>query len=160
MKKEKTVMIKTVRELMDMLRDGTLHTEQSTQRSFIYNNANDLIKGKAYGGAITRAGAVVNAIIEQNIQLPSLYFWDNTDTGNLNVLDGKQRLLSIYYFINPTKENAVITRIRGNETTYNSLTEEDKNKLLDYEFAIIEVSGNSEEEEKHFFATKGNNHKT
>ena len=156
MKKEKTIMIKTVRELMDMLNDGTLHTEQSTQRSFLYNNANDLIKGNAYGGAITRAGAVVNAIIEQNIQLPSLYFWDNTDTGDLNVLDGKQRLLSIKYFIKPTKENAVITRIRGNETTYNSLTKDEQNKLLDYEFAIIEVSGNSEEEEKHFFAINKN----
>lgn len=152
----KTATIKSVRELMCMLDEGKLHVEQSTQRSFLYNNANDLIKGNAYGGAITRAGAVVNAIIEQNIQLPSLYFWDNTDTGDLNVLDGKQRLLSIYYFINPSKEDAVITRIRGNETTYNSLTEDEQNKLLNYEFVITEISGNSGEEEKHFFAINKN----
>lgn len=156
MKKEKTVMIKTVRELMDMLRDGKLHTEQSTQRSFLYNDLHDQIIGNEYGGKITRAGAVVNAIIERDIELPPLYFWKNTDTGELNVLDGKQRLLSIQYFINPTKENAVITRIRSNETTYNSLTEDEQNKLYDYEFAIIEVSGNSEEEEKHFFAINKN----
>lgn len=55
MKKEKTVMIKTVRELMDMLRNGTLHTEQSTQRSFLYNNSHDQIIGNEYGGKITRA---------------------------------------------------------------------------------------------------------
>lgn len=156
MKKEKTVMIKTVRELMDMLRDGTLHTEQSTQRSFLYNNSHDQIIGNEYGGKITRAGAVVNAIIERDISLPPLYFWKNTDTGELNVLDGKQRLLSIYYFIYPTKDIVVTTRINGYNAQFVSLTEEDKNKLLDYEFAIIEVSGNKTEEEKHFFAINKN----
>lgn len=156
MKKEKTVMIKTVRELMDMLRNGTLHTEQSTQRSFLYNNSHDQIIGNEYGGKITRAGAVVNAIIERDISLPPLYFWKNTDTGELNVLDGKQRLLSIYYFIYPTKDVVVTTRINGYSTQYVSLTEEDKNKLLDYEFAIIAVSGDKTEEEKHFFAINKN----
>ena len=156
MKKEKTVMIKTVRELMDMLKDGTLHTEQSTQRSFLYNDLHDQIIGNEYGGKITRAGAVVNAIIERDISLPPLYFWKNTDTGELNVLDGKQRLLSIYYFIYPTKDIVVTTRINGYNAQFVSLTEEDKNKLLDYEFAIIEVSGNKTEEEKHFFAINKN----
>lgn len=156
MKKEKTVMIKTVRELMDMLNEGKLHTEQSTQRSFLYNNSHDQIIGNEYGGKITRAGAVVNAIIERDISLPPLYFWKNTDTGELNVLDGKQRLLSIYYFIYPTKDIVVTTRINGYNAQFVSLTEEDKNKLLDYEFAIIEVSGNKTEEEKHFFAINKN----
>ena len=155
-KKEKTVMIKTVRELMDMLNEGKLHTEQSTQRSFLYNNSHDQIIGNEYGGKITRAGAVVNAIIERDISLPPLYFWKNTDTGELNVLDGKQRLLSIYYFIYPTKDIVVTTRINGYNAQFVSLTEEDKNKLLDYEFAIIEVSGNKTEEEKHFFAINKN----
>lgn len=68
-------MIKTVRELMDMLNEGKLHTEQSTQRSFLYNNSHDQIIGNEYGGKITRAGAVVNAIIERDISLPPLYFW-------------------------------------------------------------------------------------
>ena len=156
MKKEKTVMIKTVRELMDMLNEGKLHTEQSTQRSFLYNNSHDQIIGNEYGGKITRAGAVVNAIIERDISLPPLYFWKNTDTGELNVLDGKQRLLSIYYFIYPTKDIVVTTRINGYNAQFVSLTEEDKNKLLNYEFAIIEVSGNKTEEEKHFFAINKN----
>lgn len=156
MKKEKTVMIKTVRELMDMLNEGKLHTEQSTQRSFLYNNSHDQIIENEYGGKITRAGAVVNAIIERDISLPPLYFWKNTDTGELNVLDGKQRLLSIYYFIYPTKDIVVTTRINGYNAQFVSLTEEDKNKLLDYEFAIIEVSGNKTEEEKHFFAINKN----
>lgn len=156
MKKEKTVMIKTVRELMDMLNEGKLHTEQSTQRSFLYNNSHDQIIGNEYGGKITRAGAIVNAIIERDISLPPLYFWKNTDTGELNVLDGKQRLLSIYYFIYPTKDIVVTTRINGYNAQFVSLTEEDKNKLLDYEFAIIEVSGNKTEEEKHFFAINKN----
>lgn len=160
MKKEKTVMIKTVRELMDMLRDGTLHTEQSTQRSFLYNDLHDQIIGNEYGGKITRAGAVVNAIIERDIELPPLYFWKNTDTGELNVLDGKQRLLSIQHFIDSNTDSntdtRVTTKINGQSIQFESLTEEDKNKLLDYEFAIIEVSGNSEEEEKHFFAINKN----
>lgn len=74
----------------------------------------------------------------------------------MNVLDGKQRLLSIYYFIYPTKDVVVTTRINGYSTQYVSLTEEDKNKLLDYEFAIIAVSGDKTEEEKHFFAINKN----
>ena len=145
-------MQKTVKELIEMLDSGELNTNQSTQRSFIYND----ITAQLDGGEVTKAGAVINSIIEQNIQLPALYIWHNTDTGMTNLLDGKQRLLSIYNFIKPNANIRVCTRLNGNEIQYIALSDSDKQKLLNYVFYIVEMTGNSVEEEKHFYLINTN----
>ena len=145
-------MQKTVKELIKMLDSGELNTNQSTQRSFIYND----LPAQLDGGEVTKAGAVINSILEQNIQLPALYIWHNTDTGMTNLLDGKQRVLSIYYFIKPSVDIRVCTRLNGNETQYIALSDNDKQRLLNYTFYIVEMTGNSVEEEKHFYLINTN----
>ena len=145
---QKTVReIMEVREIMDMIRNGQLHYNQSTQRKFVYA---DMPAANFTQGSTTKSGSLLNSILEQNIQLPALYFWYNTDTNQLNIHDGKQRLLSIYYFIYPTRNISISTILSGRTFVYEGLSDELKEKLLNYTFDIVYRSGNSAEEEKSF----------
>ena len=139
-------MQKTVREIMDMISSGELNYNQSTQRNFVYAD----MKAQLNCGETTKSGSLLNSILEQNIQLPALYFWYNTDTNQLNIHDGKQRLLSIYYFIYPTRNISISTILSGRTFVYEGLSDELKEKLLNYTFDIVYRSGNSAEEEKSF----------
>ena len=66
-------MQKTVREIIEMIDNGTLHYDQSTQRNFIYFTINQTTDD----GDLTKAGNVIRSILQFDIQLPALYFWDN-----------------------------------------------------------------------------------
>lgn len=145
-------MQKTVREIIDMINAGDLNYNQSTQRKFVYAD----MKAQLATGETTKSGSLINAILEEGIQLPAVYFWHNTDTGMLNIHDGKQRLLSLYYFINPTATINITTIRNGKASTFDALSEEDQNTLLDYTFDIVERSGNSVEEEKSFYLINTN----
>lgn len=139
-------MKKTVKELMDMITNGELHYNQSTQRKFVYCD----MEAQLTAGKTTKAGSLINAILENHIQLPALYFWYNTDTNQLNIHDGKQRLLSLYYFIYPTSNITVSTIRNGKGTCWEGLSEEDQKYILDYTFDIVERTGTSKEEEISF----------
>lgn len=136
----------TVQQIMDMITNGELHYNQSTQRQFVYAD----MKAQLSGGETTKSGSLLNAILEKNIQLPAVYFWHNTDTNSLNIHDGKQRLLSIYYFINPTQSMNISTIINGRQTVWNGLSADMQNKLLNYTFDVVERTGTSAEEEESF----------
>lgn len=140
-------MQKTVQEIMDMITNGELHYNQSTQRKFIYADMEVKMPG---GGKTTKSGSLINAILENNIQLPAVYFWYNTDTKQLNIHDGKQRLLSLYYFINPTAQINITTPRNGKPMIYGALEEKDQKKLLNYLFDIVYREGTSAEEEISF----------
>jgi hypothetical protein len=144
-------MKKTVREIIQMINDGKLHYDQSTQRNFIYTT----MSVKTDDGDLTRAGNVIRSILQYDIQLPALYFWD-LGNGQYNIHDGKQRILSIVYFINPIPSLNVITRLNGRETGYSSLTNEEKEKLLNYEFDIVVKAGTPEQEEQSFYMINTN----
>lgn len=143
----------TVRELCDMIDRGELCLNQSTQRKFVYASIPTVLRS---GGKTTKAGAVVSAILDDGIQLPALFFWKNADTGHLNVHDGKQRLLSVYYFIHPNLDVAVTMRRGGADCGWSSLSEEEQTRLLDYEFCVMTREGGSAEEEKSFNAINTN----
>lgn len=147
-------MQKTVREIINMIDCGELHHNQSTQRTFIYADMSVQLNC----GKTTRAGKVIYSILEEGIQLPAVYFWRNTDTGQLNIHDGKQRILSLYYFINGQTigGNRICTYRHGKETVFQGLSEEDQNRLLDYKLDIVENSGNSYEEERSFYRINTN----
>lgn len=142
-----------VKELMQMYNrgKGTIHTDHSTQRSFIYN---DQTVTNKEGQNITRAGDVIKSILERDIQLPALYFWQVEDPENgivykeneFNVHDGKQRFLSIYYFI----QNEVNTNIRGKQYKCSELPDELQEKLMNYELDIVVRRGTLKEEEQSF----------
>ena len=130
-------MQKTVREIMDMISSGELNYNQSTQRNFVYAD----MKAQLNCGETTKSGSLLNSILEQNIQLPALYFWYNTDTNQLNIHDGKQRLLSIYYFIYPTRNISISTILSGRTFVYEGLSDELKEKLLNNPYIMLDLRG-------------------
>ena len=146
-------MQKTVKEIIDMINRGELNYNQSTQRKFVYATIDAQLSS---GGKTTKAGSLINAILEEGIQLPAVYFWYNTDTNKLNIHDGKQRLLSLYYFINPTAAINITTIRNGKSTNFSSLSQQDQDKLLNYTFDIVERKGTSEEEERSFYLINTN----
>ena len=145
-------MQKTVKEIMDMITNGELHYNQSTQRKFVYAS----MKAQLATGETSKSGSLINAILEEGIQLPAVYFWFNTDTNQLNIHDGKQRLLSLYYFINPTTNINISTIRKSRQTNWNGLSQEDQDYILNYKFDIVERSGTSEEEERSFYLINTN----
>ena len=136
----------TVKKICEMIQQGQLHYNQSTQRNFVYAN----MSAQLPGGVTTKSGSLLNSMLEKNIQLPAVYFWKNTDTNQLNIHDGKQRLLSIYYFIYPTSNINISTILNGKTFVYDGLPEDMKQKLLNYTFDIVYREGTSLEEEESF----------
>lgn len=145
-------MQKTVKEIIDMINRGELNYNQSTQRKFVYAS----IEAQLPCGKTTKSGSLINAILEEGIQLPAVYFWYNTETGKLNIHDGKQRLLSLYYFINPTATINITTIRNGKAVIFDALSEKDQETLLNYTFDIVERSGTSVEEERSFYLINTN----
>lgn len=145
-------MQKTVREIIDMINAGKLQYNQSTQRKFVYAD----MDAQLDCGKTTKSGSLIHSILEYDIQLPAVYFWHNTETGHLNIHDGKQRLLSLYYFINPTPTINFTTIRNGKAMNFAALSSADQDKLLDYTFDIVERTGTSEEEEKSFYLINTN----
>lgn len=141
-------MKKSIKELLTMISNGQLNTEHSTQRQFLYGMVQDVLES---GEVISKAGAVINSILEFDIQLPAIYFFHNTDTETTNLHDGKQRLLSLYYFCYPTNGCTVTTIINGKQyCNYESLPTELQEKLMNYEFDIVERTGTTQQEEISF----------
>ena len=141
------VKILSVKEIVDMIDRGELHSDQSTQRAFIYKD----IKRLSFDGVLlSKSGIIIKNIIEKDDYLPAITFWHNTDNDNLNIHDGKQRIMSIYHFI---KDDAGITTdIKGKSySSFESMTDEQKNKLLDYKFVVQINYGNTEQEEEGFY---------
>lgn len=136
----------TVKKICEMIQQGQLHYNQSTQRNFVYAD----MPAQLPGGVTTKSGSLLNSMLEKNIQLPAVYFWKNTDTNQLNIHDGKQRLLSIYYFIYPTSNLNISTILNGKTFVYDGLPEDMKQKLLNYTFDIVYREGTSLEEEESF----------
>lgn len=72
-----------IKYLYEQLRDGKIISDIELQREIIYNTEKQVL--------------VIDSIVN-GIPLPAFYFWKNED-GNLEVLDGKQRIEAIKKFI-------------------------------------------------------------
>ena len=155
----------TVAELIKMIdhKEGVLHTDHSTQRKFIYNS--DFVMND--DGEVTKAGNVIKSIVEFGIKLPGIYFWSMQDDkrnihfpkNEYNIHDGKQRVLSIYFFVKPdptNPENRVITRIQGVEKSFKDLTVQQQRALMNYELDVVIREGTAEEEEQSFIILNNN----
>jgi hypothetical protein len=145
-------MRKTIKEIIEMIDKGKLHYDQSTQRNFIYMSMPQI---RTDDGELTRAGNVIRSILQFDVQLPALYFWD-LGNGEFNIHDGKQRILSLYYFIRPTTGLNVVTRINGRERGYRGLSSNEQEKLLNYTFDIVVKSGTPDQEEQSFYLINTN----
>ena len=149
--------VMTVREILQMIQDGKLHYDTTTQRQFIYNNKDmtKLIPTTVTGcGTMTKAGYVIYNIFNRLVNLPPLLLWYNTDTDELNIHDGKQRVLSLLNFI---INSTVATYVDGSSVLcFDALSEEDQEFLLDYRFVVQITYGNSLEEEESFYEINSN----
>jgi hypothetical protein len=61
-------MTLTLKEIFKMIDEKKLHYDISTQRGFIYNDQMVIKEG------MTKAGLVINSILEKKFTLPAVYF--------------------------------------------------------------------------------------
>ena len=157
-------MSKSIKELAKMFKDGKIHTNISTQRSFIYNDYKTL--GDC--GELTKSGDVIKTILADILgyetYIPVLEFWNVQDNeknihnadDEFNVHEGKQRFLSIMGFINPTlvdgKEVTTKLNINGEikAYTFKQLPRELQEKFLNYTLDIMCYYGKRYSEEQSF----------
>ncbi|MDO8489902.1 MAG: DUF262 domain-containing protein [bacterium] len=67
----------------------------------------------------------------------NVMYWVKTDEGNYEVLDGQQRTISIGQYVN--------SDFSLNDRYFNNLTDEEQNKILDYELMIYFCEGTDKE---------------
>lgn len=113
---------------------GRLNIRPAYQREFIYSEE--------------RQRAVIDTIM-RGFPLNTMYWVDNGSDG-FELLDGQQRTMSICEFIDG---NFAITRGDGVVKCFHNLTEEDKDKVLDYTLLVFVCSNGSEKEKMDWFRT-------
>lgn len=114
--------------------NGKLTIQPEYQRNYIYDDA----KG--------RDKAVIDSLLK-DYPLGLIYF-NVKPGGDLEVLDGQQRITSVGRFV--TGKFAI--KVNGNEQTFSSLPRDDQEKILNSELLVYECDGN-EKEIKEWFQT-------
>lgn len=114
--------------------NGKLTIQPEYQRNYIYDDAKQ------------RDKAVIDSLLK-GYPLGLLYFNIKPD-GDLEVLDGQQRITSVGRFV--TGKFAI--KVGGNEQTFSSLPKDDQRKILDSELLVYECEG-TEKEIKEWFQT-------
>ena len=142
-----------VKDLIEKVNKGEWKFDTTTQRQFIYNSG--LIKKvPTECGMITKAGYVIYNILNKDIMLPAITIWHNTETGDFNIHDGKQRTLSLYYFL--TGYSIVTYRNGKAITNFNALSKADQDKLLNYQIVVQYNEGTTDEEKENFYEVNSN----
>lgn len=100
------------------------------QRGVIYSN--------------DKQASVIESILK-DFAIPSIVLWKNEKDNTYDVIDGKQRLTSIFMF---RSGNLQINYIGNSQKYYSGISEDDKKRFNDYEIPFIIMSGT--EEEEHF----------
>jgi hypothetical protein len=140
-------------QIFDKIDSAVWHYDTTTQRQFIYNSP--LIKKVNPGcGDITKAAYIIYNILEKGIILPAITVWHNTDTGDYNIHDGKQRSLSMYYFVRGT--GITVYRHGMTISNFGALEEADQTTLLQYPFVVQYNEGTTEEEKENFYEVNSN----
>ncbi|MGD9604638.1 MAG: HNH endonuclease family protein [Bacilli bacterium] len=89
-----------------------------------------------------KQAAVIESIIK-DFAIPSIVLWKNIDDNTYDVIDGKQRLTSIFLFLSG---NLQINYIGNSKKYYSEISEDDKKKVKNYMIPFIIMSGTKEEE--------------
>lgn len=84
-----------------------------------------------------QASAFIDSLL-RGLPVPSIFFYDDRDNKRMLVVDGQQRLLSLYKYISNKKFNGKEFELKGNSVhekwrgkTYDNLSDEYKNQLID-----------------------------
>ena len=143
----------TVDDLIKKVNKGEWKFDTTTQRQFIYNSG-FIKKVPTECGMITKAGYVIYNILNKDIMLPAITIWHNTETGDFNIHDGKQRTLSLYYFL--TGYSIVTYRNGKAITNFNALSKADQDKILNYQIVVQYNEGTTDEEKENFYEVNSN----
>lgn len=91
---------------------------------------------RAYVWKIKQASEFVDSVL-RGLPVPSFFFYDDTDNSRLLVVDGQQRLRSLYLFMKEEKFQGKPFRLTGNihpkwaGKTYSELDQEDRDRIDD-----------------------------
>lgn len=132
----------TVRELIANYKDngeegvwgygGKLNIRPPYQREFVYNDK--------------QKKAVIESIMN-GFPLNVMY-WSVNDNGTYEIIDGQQRTMSICEYCHTNKSFGF--KIDGIERGFQNLSEERKNKILDYKLMIYFCKGTSDDKRDWF----------
>lgn len=89
-----------------------------------------------------KQAAVIESIMK-DFAIPSIVLWKNIDDNTFDVIDGKQRLTSIFLFLSG---NLQINYIGNSKKYYSQISEADKKKIKEYQIPFIIMSGTKDEE--------------
>lgn len=129
----------SVKDIFDKIKlnPATLETLPGTvikvnieyQRGVVYSNE--------------KQAAVIESILK-DFAIPSIVLWKNEDDNTYDVIDGKQRLTSMFLF---RSGNLQINYIGGTQKYYSQISEDDKKRFNDYQVPFIIMSGTETEEQ-------------
>ena len=123
-----TSLIKLNPATLETLPGTTIKLNIEYQRGVIYSS--------------DKQAAVIESILK-DFAIPSIVLWKNEDDGTYDVIDGKQRLTSIFLFMSG---NLQIHYIGNTMKYYSQISETDKKRIKEYELPFIIMRGTKEED--------------
>lgn len=125
---EITSLIKLNPATLETLPDTQIKLNIEYQRGIIYSSE--------------KQASIIESILK-DFAIPSIVLWKNIEDNTYDVIDGKQRLTSLFLFLSG---NLQINYIGNTKKYYSQISEADKKRIKEYRLPFIIMSGTKNEE--------------